>query len=264
MKRILALILALCLLAGLTACGTPEQTTESTEAPTTEEPQKASETETTAEPTDALEETEASEPPAGPYEITASYANAYRNSLGEVWVQVMIAVKNTSDVPLCLDYSTVTIQVSEDETQELSYVLAFPSVIGPGETGYYYEETPLEYEASGELALTAELDVSETTETLERYTVANDAISDSPYGGLRIWGTVEDASAQEGKLIYIAVVLFDEADKPVAVCYTIHTETGAASDSYELISFMLPEHITASTVGRYEVYAYPYNVEAMR
>lgn len=269
MKRMTALILALCLLAALTACGSAEGTTESTvpssvvdqSSKSVEDTEITEEALSTEESTQPSEETEA---PEGPYEITTAYANAYRNSLGEVWVQVMIAVKNTSDTVLCLDYSNVTVLVSEEERQELSYVLAFPSIIGPGETGYYYEESPLEYEASGELELTADLVITETAETPERYTVADTSVADSTYGGLRLWGTVEDPGAQEGKLIYIAAVLFDETDKPVAVCYTIHTETGETSAGYELISFMLPESITAGSVARYETYAYPYNLEAMR
>ena len=265
MKRILALILALCLLAGLAACGAPSDVTEPAGPSDTETQQKDTESEQTQAPTDTEDPTEpVTEPPAGPYEITTCYANAYRNSLGEVWVQAMIAVKNTSEAPLCLDYSTMTVHVSEEETQELSYVLAFPSIIAPGEVGYYYEESPLDYEANGELDLTADLVITETTETPERYSVSGVTISDSPYGGLSISGTVIDDGAQEGKLIYIAVVLFDETDKPVAVCYTIHTETGASADRFELISFMLPERVTASSVARYEIYTYPYNLEAMR
>jgi molybdate transport system substrate-binding protein len=88
MKKILALLLALCMMLALAACG-------ETEAPKTEEPQDAAESETPAEPTEAEateaeapeeEPTEAETPaePAEPIEIVVFAAASMTETLNEL------------------------------------------------------------------------------------------------------------------------------------------------------------------------------------
>ena len=78
MKKILALLLALCMMLALAACG-------ETEAPKTEEPQDAAEPETPAEPTEA-EPTEPETPaePAEPIEIVVFAAASMIETLNEL------------------------------------------------------------------------------------------------------------------------------------------------------------------------------------
>ena len=78
MKKILALLLALCMMLALAACG-------ETEAPKTEEPQDAAEPETPAEPTEA-EPTEPETPaePAEPIEIVVFAAASMTETLNEL------------------------------------------------------------------------------------------------------------------------------------------------------------------------------------
>lgn len=261
MKRSIALLLLLSLFIFSVACTAAQEPALPSDSSTRTEASGAQPESTEASNSESIGD-ESTQEPQLPYEITVSYANAYRNALGEVWVQAMLAVTNTSQSTLRLDYSALHVQVSAQDTRELSYVLAFPSQIAPGETGYYYEELPLNYEAEGDLPLTADLNITEIPQEPQRFELSALTITDSPYGGLSLTGTLHDLSAQEGKLVYIAVLLFDENDLPVAVCYTIHTETGAAEDPFELISFMLPEHITTESVARFEAFAYPYSDEA--
>ena len=64
-------------------------------------------------------------------------------------------------------------------------------------------------------------------------------------------------------MVYVAVVIFDENDKPAHVLFTIIMEELAVGDKigFEVNALSMPDDFTASNVTRYEVFAYPMQMQ---
>ena len=135
MKRLICLILALCLLS-LSACGTKEpapvestvpssSSTEATTVPTTE-PTTESTTEPTTEPA-----------PQAAYELGLCSASAYRDDSGAIWAMGLAEIVNTGEKPLFLDYGAFDVtDANGSAVLSVSSVAAYPQGLLPGERGY--------------------------------------------------------------------------------------------------------------------------------
>ena len=76
------------------------------------------------------------------YEVGNSSAEVWTNSIGTKWIKVVVPIKNTGSENLYISPCTIDIENSEGNLEDtLSLVSAYPQVVKPGETAYYYEET---------------------------------------------------------------------------------------------------------------------------
>ena len=207
MKRSILILLA-CVLALLCACAAKPEPTEpqgsSSAAPS--EPSSAP-VPSTEESSSAPSKTE---PPTASFKVTDQRLNVYRNRAEEFWGQVIAAVQNTGDAPIYLQDSTFHITDAEGTSLASdTTVSAYPQIVAPGETGYYYAETYLETESAEELMLEFTPQVSVSAQQAVAYTVENPDLQDSRYGGMELRVTLSNSTAQDTRHYCVAVLLFD-------------------------------------------------------
>ena len=256
MKRSILILLA-CVLALLCACAAKPEPTE---------PQgssSAAPSESSSEPVPSTEESSSApsktEPPTASFKVTDQRLNVYRNRAEEFWGQVITAVQNTGDAPIYLQDSTFHITDAEGKSLASdTTVSAYPQIVVPGETGYYYAETYLETESAEGLTLEFTPQVSVSAQQAVAYTVENPDLQDSRYGGMELRVTLSNSTAQDTRHYCVAVLLFDAEGKLLGQFYDVPSVKVPAGGSavLELSSYMLPDTVTKAEIADYRILAY--------
>lgn len=256
MKRSILILLA-CVLALLCAC---------TAKPEPTEPQgssSAAPSEPSSEPVPSTEESSSApsktEPPTASFKVTDQRLNVYRNRAEEFWGQVISAVQNTGDAPIYLQDSTFHITDAEGKSLASdTTVSAYPQIVAPGETGYYYAETYLETESAEGLTLEFTPQVSVSAQQAVAYTVENPDLQDSRYGGMELRVTLSNSTAQDTRHYCVAVLLFDAEGSLLGQFYDVPSVKVPAGGSavLELSSYMLPDTVTKAEIADYRILAY--------
>lgn len=256
MKRSILILLA-CLLALLCACTAKPEPTEPQES------SSAAPSEPSTEPDPSTEESSyapgETEPPAASFEVTDQRLNLYRNRAEEFWGQVIAAVQNTGDAPIYLQ--NCTFHIADAKGNSLASdttVSAYPQIVAPGETGYYYAETYLETESAEGLTLEFAPQVSVFAQQMVEYTVENPDLQDSRYGGMELRMTLSNSTAQDTRHYCVAVLLFDAQGSLIGQFYDVPSVKIPAGGSavLELSSYMLPDTVTKAEVADYRILAY--------
>ena len=241
MKRSILILLA-CVLALLCACAAKPEPTE---------PQgssSAAPSEPSSEPVPSTEESSSApsktEPPTASFKVTDQRLNVYRNRAEEFWGQVIAAVQNTGDAPIYLQ--NCTFRITDTEGKPLASdttVSAYPQIVAPGETGYYYAETYLETESAEGLTLEFTPQVSVSAQQAVAYTVENPDLQDSRYGGMELRVTLSNSTAQDTR----HGQFYDVPSVKVPA---------GGSAVLELSSYMLPDTVTKAEIADYRILAY--------
>lgn len=251
MKKHLSFLLIFCLLAALfTACSDEKEASVVTIESTTTESEINSTEDTSTELIDESSEetTEETTEESLPYETAFSSLRITQDSDGNDWLSVLVAYENTGDTPLFLNYSTMTVY-ADDEEIDLEDVAAYPQVIAPGETGYYFEQVHIDFEpTAASFEINAQIEPTDA-ETTVFYEVQNIRCRNSAFG-LEVSGELNAS----GGLVCVCAILFDADGNPVAVLsdYLSADETGfvLSGDKVDL---------TAEELSDCVVYAYPYD-----
>ena len=259
MKKLLILLLSVCLLLCLCACD-EEAASESAETPestaaTEHLPQENPES-TAAE---SSEESVSEEVREDILPINYASALSYRDESGVIRVLGIAWVVNTTDAPLALPACTMDFtDTNGNIVCSADSVSAYPPVIAPNESAYYYEK--LEPDLADTCDLTLSLTVPEPTPAdVIRYEVGEITINDSPYGGLVLSSQVTNTTGETGELVCVAVVLFGESDEPLAVVQTVLMEPLAAGQTVDFYieDFLLPAELTSDAISSVQAFAYP-------
>lgn len=258
MKRSVLLLLA-CVLTLLCAC-TAKPTPEPTEP---QESSSAAPSESSTEPAPSSEESGSvsseTEPATASFEVTDRRLNVYRNRAEEFWGQVITAVQNTGDAPIYLQDSTFRITDAEGKSLASDATAsAYPQIVAPGETGYYYTETYLETEAAEGLTLEFTPQVSVSAQQKVEYTVENPNLQDSRYGGMELRVTLINGTVQDTRHYCVAVLLFDAEGSLLGQFYDVPSVKIPAGSSavLELSSYMLPDTVRKAEIADYRILAY--------
>lgn len=259
MKKLFILLLSVCLLLCLCACdrnaasasAEAPESTAATELLPQENPES-----TAAESSDESVSEEVREDI-----LPINYASAlsYRDESGVIRVLGIAWVVNTTDAPLALPACTMDFtDTNGNIVCSADSVAAYPPVIAPNESAYYYEK--LEPDLADTCDLILSLTVPEPTSAdVIRYEVGEITINDSPYGGLVLSSQVTNTTAETGELVCVAVVLFGESDEPLAVVQTVLMEPLAAGQTVDFYieDFLLPAELTSDAVTSVQAFAYP-------
>lgn len=251
MKKQLFLSLCLVLALLLAACGNT-----SSGSPAASQPPQADAPSAAASEPAAQEETA--------YEITYSGAKAYTDSIGTTWVQAITEIENTGSANLYLGSGAYDIEDADGGLVKSStMVSAFPSVIAPGEKGYFYEETTLDEPVEGELTLLPRPSADKAKVEYIRFALSDLELSADDFGDLKARGRVENTSSEPSSMTYIVLVLKDAEDQPIGLMFTILSEELAAGAKvgFEMSSFALPDDVTEEAVASYEAFAFPMQMQ---
>ena len=244
MKKLL--ILFLCLVICLSACGSnePEEILSPESSSSQEEIPKAEEKPTTPKETFT-------------YEIYP--VKTWVNSIGTPWAQAIIAITNTADYNLYLSSFSSSLDL-ETASGSLfatqNSVNAYPQVIAPGETGYYYEEFILNSLPEGELNPNWHLTIEPATVEQIRFPVSDVTLSADSCGYIKAIGRVENTTEEEQSLVFISVMLFDAENKPIGHMATFVDLAPKDKKGFECSALSLPDDISLDDVASYAVVAY--------
>lgn len=249
MKKHLSLILIFCLLLTcLAACSdgkdettvpVPQTTTAPSESD--EETTDESTSETTIEPTQEED-----------YSIAYASVTTHEDGQGNTWLNVMVGYTNDSETPLLLDYCDISVDADGEAFLTLTDVAAFPSVIAPGETGYYFEQVCVDVPDDAILGLIFDPAISPCEERAY-FPVSDVLVLDAAFG-IEVSGMVE-VPAETNGLVEICAILFDANGQPVTVLYDY---VDAAETAFILSGDRLPEGMTAEDFSDCVVYACSY------
>ena len=137
-------------------------------------------------------------------------------------------------------------------------VSAYPQVLKPGETGWYYEESTLDSEPKSELKVIPHESVKKATVDCVRYSVSDLSISDDTYGGIKITGRVENVTEEDEGMPYVVAFMYDANDKLLGQAFTIMDDLKAGDKmGFSMSTFGSNPDFKAENVKRYEVYSFP-------
>lgn len=253
-KKILAFILAACLMVPLFACGNSGVENES------KNPSDSAENtpEITPDPTKEPENKEA-------YEITYSSVKTYTNSIGTTYAQVIVEIENTGTVDLYLSSGSYDLENADGKLiASSSMASTYPEVVSPGEKAYMYEENMLDDPVEGELTVLPRPDVKKAKVENVRYSVSDVEIASDKYGWLKAIGRVENTTEKdEDGMIYVVIILKDANETPIGQIFTIIMEDLAAGSKigFEATAISLPDDVTENSVASYDVFAYPMQMQ---
>lgn len=234
----------------------PDSTTVET---TGEEEETTADAETTEEPS-GIQTRPSTSPNASP-DYETGYTGVSLYEIGStVWMQGIAAVTNTGEATLSLDGATFHLQNAAGETvASKGSVQAFPKLLAPGETGYFYMETTLsDVTADAQLSLQPEVTVSKSNMVKHALTVADAKLSTNALGDLVVNGTLENSTDQSFDNVYTATVLFNEEGNPIGIIASGATYSLVAGGKASLqdSAFALPDNITEDSVADFTVFAY--------
>ena len=259
MKKLFILLLSVCLLLCLCACdrNAASASAEAPESTAATELLPQENTESTA--AESSDESVSEEVTEDILPINYASALSYRDESGVIRVLGIAWVVNTTDAPLALPACTMDFtDTNGNIVCSADSVSAYPPVIAPNESAYYYEK--LEPDLADTCDLILSLTVPEPTSAdVIRYEVGEITINDSPYGGLVLSSQVTNTTAETGELVCVAVVLFGESDEPLAVVQTVLMEPLAAGQTVDFYieDFLLPAELTSDAVTSVQAFAYP-------
>ena len=181
-----------------------------------------------------------------------------KNSLGGVDLHAIVEVKNTGTTDLYLDESTFYFCDEEGVIlKEDNYAEAYPKIISPGNSGYYYADTTLEnVDSVEEFRLTCNMNIYTSRSVIAYLETYDTKFTEESFGGVEASVKVKNPIAQEIKPT-VVVVLFDKDKKPIDVMTkTYETIPANATKRIELSNWYQPEGITLDDVAYYKVFSY--------
>lgn len=195
------------------------------------------------------------------YDVTYQYFNAFDNGYGKAEYQAIIEIQNTSAGNLYLGTATFDIyDRSGNIVASESFISRDPSVIAPGEKGYYYSNGGyLDNVPMGDYVLRPTINVEPTNLSATRLTVSGTSIKTTSFGkNIDVLGTITNNTAESEGLLWVVIVLFDNNNLPIGIYGTNILDVNAGSTvGFEAEGWHLPEYITINDVARYEVIAAP-------
>ncbi len=192
------------------------------------------------------------------YTVGDAVVSVTTDSIGSKYVHVYFPVTNTGKVNLYLKSGSADIENSAGSLEDtVSLISAFPEVLKPGETGYYYESTLYDGTETTGLKAVAHADVEKASADCIRYKVSDISVKDEQYLGAKVIGRVENTTDEEGSMVKVAALLFDAKGALIGVEFTYIDGTLGAGDKKAFECSSLDLELKASDIAKYEVYAYP-------
>lgn len=255
---IIVLIIALAVMA-LSACGSSDSgSSSSSSSSSTSNSSSSSSVESNsssnAEPEEKVEDVA--------WEVGDAIINVWTDSIESKWIQVMVPVTNTGSKNLYFNSAKLDV---EDETghllESMDYLSFYPEVLQPGETGWVYEETTFENE--GEPAnVIPHIDFDEATVDCIRFNISDLDIRGDEYGDITVTGRVENNTDEEQTMINVVAFLYDENDMLVGMATTLEDSLKPGDKiGFSATSFSLPDSVNVDRIAKYEVMAYPFQLQ---
>ena len=192
------------------------------------------------------------------YRITALQLTVEEVPDGGLSCCALAAIENAGSFDLYLGAGTFDV---EDSTGSIvdseTYVSAHPSVIRPGETGYFYRKWSGGMSGTGPYRLVPTLDVRQASIPCTRFAVSEIALYPGA-DGAGVLGRVSNHTGQPEDITVIAVYL-DQDGIPLGLSSaTILQLQPGAEIGFDISGYDLPDNLQSSRIDRCVVYAEPW------
>ncbi|MBQ7500283.1 MAG: hypothetical protein IJT91_05265 [Clostridia bacterium] len=196
------------------------------------------------------------------YEIGEGSTFVWTNSVGSRWIRIAVPITNTGSENLYLSSSTIDVEDADGTlVQSFPFVGAYPQVLRPGETAYYYEETLYDASQTEGLKVIPHIDAEKATVDCIRYDVSEIKITDTGFLGARVVGSVENNTGEDGTAVYITANLFDSDGNIIGRQFTILIDDLKAGEKTVFESGSLGLNLKSADIASYEVYAFEYQYQ---
>ena len=231
MKRIILLIMVICITASLCACGNSNASADKTDAKQNAEPQ---------------------------YEITYSSAKIWENSIGSHNRLVVVEVENKGNNSLLLSMSGFDLEDSNGNLLESEqYVVVAPPVIAPGEKGYMFDNWGSEADFEGEAVVKPHLNITNTTSEPTKFNISDIELKENKFGVFRVIGRIENDSDEEYTRVNILCIVKNENNEPIAVISSgVDNVKPHEKYGFDSSCMTVPKDITFEDGKSVEVFAY--------
>ena len=196
------------------------------------------------------------------YEITDSKFEYYTNSIGSVEYFGIVEITNTGDTYIYLDTCTFDLEDNDGHLlQSDSYINTAPSVVAPGEKGYYYNGIGNGLIGEGVsldngVKLVPQLKISEAKKVPTEYPVSDVTTREGDFGYINVVGRVENTSDKDISYLYISIIFYDENGKVLDVESTGISDIAAGNKgSFDTTCFWSNDNVKFTDIAETKVYA---------
>lgn len=213
----------------------------------------------------ASEQVEASEPQ---FEISYQDISFYTTECGDIYAKSLVEVTNTGESDLYLDYSSYELTSSDGSIIHTvsDMFTPYPTVIGAGEKGYYYDYASMDAGTPTEgISITPHIKATVATIENTRLETSGIEIFDKEYGGIDIHGMVTNPTDSAQESVTISAVVFDNNQQPIGIMssYLDSVQPGE-SMGFEIESYTIPDNITKADIADCKVFAFPYQYQYVK
>lgn len=196
------------------------------------------------------------------YEITDTSFEYYTNSIGSVEYYGYVEITNTGSNNLYLDKATFDLEDNDGHLlQSDDFISKTPSVIRPGEKGYFYNGLGSNLidegvSTSNGVNLIPQITIKKATGEPNRYAVTDTDLRDDNFGYLKVTGRVENNTDKDVSYLYLNVIFYDENGKVIGITGTSVTGLGAGGkSSFECSTMFSNDRVNMNNVASYTVIA---------
>ena len=195
------------------------------------------------------------------YSVGDTDLKVWKDSIGTQWVKVAAPIKNIGNVNLYLETSSIDIENADGSLADtFSMVSAFPQIIKPGETAYYYQETTYDGKNTEGLKVVPHVKAKKSKVDLIRFDVSDLQIKDDTLG-VKVLGHVKNTTDKEESMVYIIANFFDKNGKFIEQHFTILTDELPAGEKVGFEINSLTSKLSESDIASYEVIAFPFQYQ---
>lgn len=194
------------------------------------------------------------------WEVGEGEVVTYTDIIGNSWVKFAVPVMNTGTTNLYLRSGSADL---EDATGHLvdsrSSVSVYPNVIKPGETAWYYEDTPLEEEPSSPLKVIPRVNVEKAKVDCIRYETSDVSFTEDSIGDIKVTGRVENTTQEAGSVVEVVILLYDAQEHFLGTISTyLHDDLNPGDKvGFSASSLGSNGNLKLADIINYRIYAYP-------
>lgn len=196
------------------------------------------------------------------YEITDNGFEYYTNSIGSVEYYGFVEITNTGSDNLYLSKAVFDIEDNDGHLlQSDDFISSAPSVIKPGEKGYFYNGLGSNLiddgvSTSNGINLVPQITVKKATGEPARFEVTDTDLREGSLGDPMVTGRVINDTEQDVGYLYINVIFYDANGKVLAITGTSITDLPAGGKaSFECDAMFGNDNVTINNIADYKVIA---------
>ena len=196
------------------------------------------------------------------YEISDTGFEYFKNSIGINDYYGYFEIKNTGTCDIYLEDCSFDLEDNSGHLlQSDKMISSCPSVISPGEKGYFYNSIGSTYIDDGVslengLKLVPQMKLKKATGKPKSYPVSDVSVRNGNYNDIKITGRVENTSSEELSYIYVRIIFYDAKGKVIGFAGTSLTGVGAGlKSSFEASTMFGNDQIKVEDIANTTVIA---------